>query len=234
MTPLRIITTNDGSHSLYHEGLDETYHSRHGARRESQHVFIQHGLQHWCGKNAKPCLRPDKSGFGGQDHVSIFEVGFGTGLNAWLTHQFAASHGVHVDYVTIEAYPLPYEVWSQLNYAQPPDDVFAALHQAPWNTPVLIDEAFELTKLRRMLEEGPLPGQGFDVVYYDAFAPGKQPALWTFDVLEKVCKLLTPSGVFVTYCAKGQLKRDLRALGLVTETLPGPPGKKEMVRATRM
>lgn len=218
---LRIITTDDGSHSLYHEGLDETYHSRHGALRESQHVFIQHGLRHWCRESAK-------------DSVAIFEVGFGTGLNAWLSHQFAESQGVRVDYVSIEAYPLQREVWSQLNYAQPDDGVFRQLHEVPWSTSARIDEVFNLTKLHGKLEDEQLPLKLFDVVYYDAFAPSKQPALWTYNMLEKVCRLLAPSGVFVTYCAKGQLKRDLRSLGLVMETLPGPPGKKEMIRATHI
>ncbi|HTF19015.1 MAG TPA: tRNA (5-methylaminomethyl-2-thiouridine)(34)-methyltransferase MnmD [Chryseolinea sp.] len=218
MRPLELITTGDGSHSLFLPEMDETYHSRHGAIQESQHVFIQHGLRYWLGKTRTRSL-------------AIFEVGFGTGLNAWLTNQVARQERLHIRYFSIEAYPIQRDVWTQLNYA-PLDDSFRMLHEVPWNTMTKIDEHFSIHKIHGKLETQPMPAP-VDLIYFDAFAPNKQPELWSFPVLEKVCSALLASGVFVTYCAKGQLKRDLRALGLHTETLPGPPGKKEMVRAVR-
>ena len=158
-------------------------------------------------------------------------MGFGTGLNAWLTIQLARQERLHVTYLSIEAYPIQREVWSQLNYA-PQDDAFKLLHEAPWNTSLAIDEHFTLHKIHGKLEEQSMP-PGVDVIFFDAFAPSKQPEMWSFAILEKVCTAMSASGVFVTYCAKGQLKRDLRALGLSLDTLQGPPGKKEMVRASR-
>lgn len=219
MSDLQLITTADGSHSLFHAQLDETYHSKYGAIQESNHVFIHHGLQYWVEKTNR-------------NSVSIFEVGFGTGLNAWLTYQFARRAGVQVHYHTVEAFPLPREIWMQLNYAAHDATTFSRLHEAQWDVDVEIDNTFTLRKHQGTLQEMALQGNA-DVIYFDAFAPGKQPDLWAFGMLEKVCRILTASGVFVTYCARGQLKRDLRTLTLVTETLPGPPGKKEMVRAIR-
>lgn len=218
MSSLQIITTSDGSHSLFHEGLNETYHSRHGAVQESQHVFVLQGLRY--------CLEVT-----GKKELVIFEVGFGTGLNAWLTLQLMQSERVRTTYVAVEAYPVQKDVWTQLNYA-PGDEAFRWLHEAAWDQPVVYNDWFTLHKIHRKLEELSLATLA-DVIYFDAFAPGKQPEMWTLSTLEKVCSMLAPMGVFVTYCAKGQLKRDLRKIGLQIETLPGPPGKKEMVRATK-
>lgn len=214
---LTIITTEDGSHSLRNEQLQETYHSVHGAVQESKHVFIQHGFDHQVKRNP-PALR-------------ILEAGFGTGLNALLTAMHAH---IPVYYESWERYPLSIEVIDQLNYGNQLDagELFKAMHTAPWNLAVAISSHFTLCKRSvDLLNEMPV-GQ-FDIIYYDAFAPSKQPALWEIDILRKMTDTLVPGGVFVTYCAKGQLKRDLSSLGLTVETLAGPPGKKEMVRATR-
>jgi tRNA U34 5-methylaminomethyl-2-thiouridine-forming methyltransferase MnmC len=214
---LTIITTEDGSHSLRNEQLQETYHSVHGAVQESNHVFIQNGFVHQ--------LRTNPSA------LRILEAGFGTGLNALLT---ALHTRIPVYYESWELYPLPIEVIDQLNYGNQLDAavLFKALHVAPWNLTVSISSHFTLCKRSAdLLHE--LPVGQFDIIYYDAFAPSKQPALWEIDILRKMTDTLVPGGVFVTYCAKGQLKRDLSSLGLTVETLAGPPGKKEMVRATR-
>ncbi|MEJ1236547.1 tRNA (5-methylaminomethyl-2-thiouridine)(34)-methyltransferase MnmD [Chryseolinea sp. T2] len=219
MTDLQFIITEDGSHTLFRADLDETYHSKHGALQESQHVFINNGLRYWMETRNK-------------EQVTIFEVGFGTGLNAWLTHQLATEQKLQVRYFSVEAFPLQPEVWKELNYA-PDDRTFKAIHEASWNVSVPVSEYFTLHKLEGKLEDVSLP-ELTDIVYFDAFAPAKQPELWTYSVLEKACVALDTNGVFVTYCAKGQLKRDLRSLGLRVETLPGPPGKKEMVRAIRL
>lgn len=220
--PLKLITTADGSHSLLNEELNETYHSVHGALQESIHVFIQHGLTH-------------RIAAWHDTPLAIFEVGFGTALNALLTLDYAEQHSQAISYTSIEAFPVPADVWQTLNYAATPEQElrFDMLHKSPWEIEQKITPHFTLTKRQTTLQSVSLPAASFDVIYFDAFAPNKQPELWTLDMLQKATSLLKPGGVFVTYCAKGQLKRDLKALSLTTETLPGPPGKKEMVRATK-
>ncbi|NVJ86884.1 MAG: tRNA (5-methylaminomethyl-2-thiouridine)(34)-methyltransferase MnmD [Algoriphagus sp.] len=220
---IKIITTEDGSHSLYHEELKETYHSFHGAYRESLHVFMIYGLDSWVAMNPK------------KYPIRIFEVGFGTGLNAWLTLVWAEQYQIPVLYHTIEPFPLSKEIYSQLNFIHQNDAIwhyhkyFEALHQAPWNEGGPISEYFNFKKDQVTLEEAQL--YPTDVVFFDAFAPSKQPELWEKDMLEKVVNSMRPGAVFTTYSAKGQLKRDLNNLGLEVETPPGPPGKKEMTRA---
>ncbi|HQQ98078.1 MAG TPA: tRNA (5-methylaminomethyl-2-thiouridine)(34)-methyltransferase MnmD [Cyclobacteriaceae bacterium] len=214
---LTIITTEDGSHSLRNEQLHETYHSIHGAVQESKHVFILNGFDHQVKKNPSA--------------LRILEAGFGTGLNALLT---AMHTHIPVYYESWELYPLPVMVVDQLNHGFQMDavELFRALHGAPWNQAVSISSHFTLCKRSvDLLQE--MPVGRFDIIYYDAFAPSKQPALWEIDILRKMTNTLVSGGVFVTYCAKGQLKRDLASLGLNVETLAGPPGKKEMVRAIR-
>jgi tRNA U34 5-methylaminomethyl-2-thiouridine-forming methyltransferase MnmC len=221
MDEIEIITTSDGSHSLRNNRLNETYHSVHGALQESMHVFIKHGLEHYY--EAHPGL-----------NISILEVGFGTGLNALLTLEFAIQNKIHIRYKTLEPFPLPKNIWSKLNYGDrlKAEDYFTALHQADFDSEVVVGPAFTLAKIGQGLEQAQL-NEVYDVVYFDAFAPSVQPELWMYDLLRKVTVNLKTEGVFVTYSAKGQLKRDLKSLGLRVETLPGPPGKNEMVRGTR-
>lgn len=203
---IKVITTSDGSHSLLNTELDETYHSRHGAVQESMHVFIRNGLDHLP-----------------LDEVNIFEVGFGTGLNALL----AALSNRKINYTSVEAFPLEESVYSQLNYE--PKDLLIELHR----NQQLTTSNFKLTKIHATLQSISIPTNEFNIVFFDAFAPSKQPEMWELPMIEKVCNALTPGGLFVTYCAKGQLKRDLKSLGMEVETLAGPPGKKEMVRGTK-
>jgi tRNA U34 5-methylaminomethyl-2-thiouridine-forming methyltransferase MnmC len=220
---LKIITTSDGSHSLLNTALNETYHSHHGAIQESLHVFIKHGLAYHVEQFQSSTVR-------------IFEVGFGTGLNAFLTVQFSADRQEKFFYTSIEGFPLPESIWSNLNYAATADlkNEFQKLHGAQWNGFVEVSPGFELKKLHATLQEIELAPASFDVVFFDAFAPSKQPEMWEYPMLEKVIDSMAKNGVFVTYCAKGQLKRDLKNLGLQVETLPGPPGKKEMVRGLKI
>ncbi len=221
MSKLELIVTSDGSHSLLNKDLDETYHSRHGALQESLHVFIKHGLHFFEEKN-----HPAK--------VNILEIGFGTGLNALLTAQDVSNKSIHVHYVSLEAFPVEEEIWSKLNYSDERSlPLFNKLHRARWSIDEVIQANFTITKLHSTLQQVDLGKYTFDVIYFDAFAPNKQPEMWELPMLQKVVERLSPSGVFVTYCAKGQLKRDLKSLGLTVETLQGPPGKKEMIRATR-
>ncbi len=222
MSPLKIITTTDGSHSVLNEELNETYHSVHGAIQESSHVFIHHGLE---------CFLARKE----QNSISILEVGFGTGLNALLTIDKVRDTNVVIGYMAIEAFPVEKEVWGALNYTHSIGlkEHFTSLHQLPWNEEYRITPQFSLFKAATTLQQVELNENSYDVVYFDAFAPGKQPELWTIEMLRKIVDAMKSKSIFVTYCAKGQLKRDLRNLGLTVESLPGPPGKREMIRATK-
>ena len=223
---MNVITTSDGSHSLLNTNLDEPFHSRHGAIQESNHVFIRNGFSYFL-QQRNPA------------EVHVLEVGFGTGLNALLTLEAAGNAGVQTGFMSLEIDPLPLEIVSQLNY---PDllpfpgsrQLFKAIHTSQWNKPVTLAPYFCLHKRTVGAQRADLPRGRFDIIYFDAFAPAKQPELWTLDVLSKMKGAMSMNGVFVTYCAKGQFKRDLRSLGLKVETLPGPPGKNEMVRATNL
>lgn len=218
---LEIITTADGSNSLRNLTLNETYHSVHGAIQESLHVFIENGLEPLLAKLER--------------EIFIFEVGFGTGLNALLTWKRAQTLNRKISYTTIDPHPLPEEVWAALNYPITLDSSseYDLLHRSPWQVATTLDPYFELLKLRTTLQDARTEPDAFDIIYYDAFAPSKQPELWEVPMLEKVIMTLRQGGIFVTYCAKGQVKRILQRLDLKVETLSGPPGKKEMVRAIR-
>lgn len=223
MDATQIITTADGSHSLLNTQLNETYHSRHGAMRESLHVFIRQGLDYFMSK---------------QDlkEVHILEVGFGTGLNALLALQSVLEKDYKIIYTSLEAYPINEEIWKQLNYTESSlamKDFFNKLHEVPWNQTHPIHTRFLLRKENVMLQDADLKSDHFGLIFFDAFAPSKQPEMWEAPVIRKIALSMKTKGVFVTYCAKGQLKRDLRDAGLAVETLPGPPGKREMVRGTK-
>ncbi len=216
MGNLSIVTTTDGSHTIKNESTGDTYHSVHGAVQESQHVFIKSGLEYFLAQHPKQRIR-------------ILEVGFGTGLNALLTLQ--AFPDIELEYTTLEPYPLTEEIFHALNYDG--KEILLRLHECEWFTPCSITKNFTLTKLRTTLSDVKLPENHFDVVYFDAFAPNSQPELWTQEAFAKIKSVMSTPSVFVTYCAKGQLKRDLKSFDLVVESLPGPPGKREMVRALK-
>jgi len=218
---LQIITTRDGSHSLLNPELNETYHSVHGARQESLHVFIKNGLEFVIQQQKNP--------------VKILEIGFGTGLNALLTVLYATQHNSKIEYTTLEAFPVNESIWQQLNYPQGETEskIFYHLHHAAWNEWTEPVPSFMLKKINTTLQLASLGHDYFDVVYFDAFAPNKQPEMWTIPMLQKTIESLVSKGVFVTYCAKGQLKRDLAYAGATVETLQGPPGKREMIRAIK-
>lgn len=226
MNTLQIISTEDGSSSILNLSLNETYHSTHGALRESQHVFIDHGLRHVVEKN-------------NSHRLSVFEVGFGTGLNALLSILFAEKNRLPLDYTSVEAFPIDMTTALQLNYPSllggaPADLYFKNIHEANWNVPYPVTEYFSLLKMKADLHSASLNEAAYDIIYYDAFAPSKQPEMWSRTILEKIVLTMKPGALFTTYCAKGQLKRDLKSLGLYVESLPGPPGKREMVRATKV
>ncbi len=222
MDSVRAILTEDGSSSLLHIGLNETYHSIHGAIQESQHVFIENGLEALLQKKKK--------------EIAILEVGFGTGLNALLTLIRTKSEGVQITYTAIEAYPLSHETLSLLNYSTVLEATkdFQKIHECEWNVLAQISGNLMLEKLHKKICDVVFEKQSFDLIYFDAFAPSKQPEMWEPSILEKVVESMNPNGIFVTYSSKGQLKRDLVSLGLSVEKIPGPPGKREMIRAIKI
>jgi tRNA U34 5-methylaminomethyl-2-thiouridine-forming methyltransferase MnmC len=202
--------------------MNETYHSRHGAVQESDYVFINKGLNFLATRNRLAS-------------ISILEVGFGTGLNAWLSLRWAIEKKVLIHYHTLETFPVPEEIWKSLNYSDLRDAAeFQMLHQSTWQEWNEINPFFKVYKDNKSLQSVSIVSANFDLIYFDAFAPNKQPEMWAYPMLEKVVEAMKLGAVCVTYCAKGQLKRDLKKLGLQVESLPGPPGKREMVRAIKI
>jgi len=210
--------TEDGSHTLYLPELDEPYHSIHGAIQESRHVFLGQGFN-----------TLEKSS------INILELGFGTGLNAYLTLAESQSRGIRINYHTIEKYPLEFGEYSNLNFevfiegGKP--GKFLLLHQCPWNQPVKITDDFTLLKEQHDFREMKLIGP-YDLVYYDAFAPQKQAHLWSESIFRAISGALKPGSVLVTYTSMGSVRRTLISCGFDVRKVPGPPGKREMIRAT--
>ncbi|MFP5471817.1 MAG: tRNA (5-methylaminomethyl-2-thiouridine)(34)-methyltransferase MnmD [Bacteroidia bacterium] len=223
MAKPKIITTSDGSHSLFVEHLDEHYHSVHGAVNEALHVFIKNGLEHISQSETK---------------IRIFEMGFGTGLNALVTKQFAQKNNLKIDYSAIDAFPLSWDECQALNYLEQlnvPElaPFFQSIHQVEWNKKIAIDERFSLHKIYAKIEEVIL-NETYDLIYFDAFGPRAQSDMWTKEIFQKLYNATTNNGTFVTYCAKGQVRRDLESVGYKMERLQGPPGKREMLRGTKL
>ncbi|MBX2845689.1 MAG: tRNA (5-methylaminomethyl-2-thiouridine)(34)-methyltransferase MnmD [Saprospiraceae bacterium] len=218
MATLQPYQTKDGSFTLFNEQLDEHYHSIHGAHTESQHVFIEAALNYFVQHYSTT-------------PISILEMGFGTGLNAWLSQEFAHNHQRSVAFTSLEAYPLSLEQIQPLDY---PEGLYQ-LHEVEWEQATHLTEFFSLTKKKSSLHQWLLSEDlpYYDIIYYDAFAPSAQPELWTKEVFAGLYAQLNKNGVLTTYCAKGQVKRDLKAVGFTVENLPGPPGKREMTRAIK-
>lgn len=216
----RHVLTRDGSSTLYVERFDEHYHSIHGALQESMHVFIRNGLEYKLQTHSS---------------ISVLEVGFGTGLNALLTYLY--SQHAHVHYTGIEAYPLSSDQLAWLNYPSMLEqegvkEAFYQLHQLSWNEKHQIDFRFEFTKYEILLQDYQ-PAQLFDLIYFDAFAPDSQPELWTLDIFRQMFRNCEHDGILVTYSAKGNVRRAMISAGFQVEKLPGPPGKREMIRAVK-
>ncbi len=213
------VLTSDGSHTLFVPSLNEHYHSVKGAVRESMTVYIENGYD-FC------TLNP----------VRILEIGFGTGLNARLTLIRSETDGRRVHYTAIEKYPLSMEVISMLNYPSfcsgSGPELFSILHNAEWNRNVPLTDRFTLNKSISDFTSDPLTGK-FDLIYFDAFGPDKQPEMWTEELFMKISEATGPAGVLVTYSSKGTVKRILRACGFEVFLLPGPPGKREVLRAVK-
>lgn len=209
--------TEDGSATLYVPELDEHYHSVKGALTESEHIFIRMGLEESAAAQPK-----------------VLEIGFGTGLNALLTQQEAEEKKRPVHYWGIELYPLEWETIDALHYTDNP--LYQTIHQVPWNTDITISPYFTLTKIEddfTSLDYSRLPK--VDVIYFDAFAPEKQPGIWTEDLFRTLFNQLNEGGILTTYCAKGAVRRMMQQTGFTVERIPGPPGgKREILRARKI
>lgn len=213
-----VVVTKDGSHTLRLPEKGITYHSVNGALQEAEHVFLRAGF------HAVPVT---------EGPLAIFEMGFGTGLNAFLTALAAQDKNQPVHYTAVDILPLAAAETALLNYTQTlgHSALFWQMHQCPWNKEVQLQEGFTLQKCQTTLAAFSTTRR-FHLMYYDAFAPSAQPELWTEAVFKKLRTLLQPNGLLVTYCAKGNVRRALLTAGFRVERLPGPAGKREMLRAT--
>ena len=216
------LTTGDGSITIHIPEWNEQYHSKHGAINEALHVFIQAGLRHF--------LITSQS-----KEVQILEIGFGTGLNAFLTQLFSEKEQINIEYTGVEAYPVLFSDIEKLNYPkllESSEMIFEKLHQVPWEKSTQISENFTLKKRKQFFSEID-DVDAYNLIYFDAFGARVQPELWTEAILEKMYRALKPEGVLVTYAAKGSVRRAMEAVGFKVERLPGPPGKREMLRSVR-
>lgn len=213
-----IIQTQDGSTTIHLEEWNESYHSKHGAIQEAKHVFIKNGLSLFKNKT-----------------ISIFEIGFGTGLNAFISFLESQTFGQNIDYVGVEAYPVAAEEILSMNYvdelnAQSQLEVFEKMHKSNWNEKVVLSDFFSLTKRQQFFQNIEDVAQ-FDLIYFDAFGYRVQPELWSTEIFRKMYNALKDNGVLVTYAARGVVKRSMIEVGFRVEKLEGPPGKREMFRA---
>ncbi len=215
-----LIITEDGSHSLFVPAIDECYHSTHGAVQESKHIFIETAL--------KQCVKTE---------IRVLEIGFGTGLNAFLTLVEAERSDKKIHYTSLEKYPVEVEKALQLNY---PEVVlagnrnsFEALHTSVWGEEVQIGSNFWLTKIEADFTQFAF-NEMFDVVYFDAFSPEKQPEMWSLELFTKIFLRCNPGAVLTTYCAKGIVRRAMQSAGFQVERLPGPPGKRQILRSIKI
>lgn len=215
-----LFKTGDGSFTLQIPEWNEQYHSKHGAVAEALHVFIKEGFQYY-------------TTYHNLDEISILEIGFGTGLNCFLTFLKNKNNPVQIKYTGVEAFPLDLKEVQPLNFPsllKASDEPFFKMHNIPWEEQISIDTHFQLTKLERKFSEINNENE-FDLIYFDAFGIRVQPELWTEEIFKLMYLALRPEGVLVTYAANGSARRAMIAVGFEVERIPGPPGKREMMRA---
>ncbi len=216
---LNIVTTNDGSHSIFSSKFNENYHSKYGSILEAEHVFIKNGL-----------LATKKN------NLKILEVGFGSGLNTLLTSKYCLSEKIKTDYHSLEIYPINEDIYNKLNFYRLVNikkNDFISLHNSKWNVPFIVNKYFKLTKIHIDLKKFTTNSR-YDIIFFDAFSPEKQPDLWDIEMFNKMFHLLVKNGFLVTYCAKGVVKRTLKSAGFKVLDLDGPPGKRQMIRANKL
>ncbi|APG65321.1 SAM-dependent methyltransferase [Tenacibaculum todarodis] len=212
-----IIITSDGSSTINLPDWNEQYHSKNGSINETYHVFINSGLK-----------------LVENDTVSILEIGFGTGLNCFITYLESEKP---VDYVGVEAYPVSAEEVEKMNFisvlkAEKESEAFNKIHSVPWEEKHQVTDSFSILKRKQFFEDID-DVEAFNLIYFDAFGARVQPELWTEAIFTKMYNALKPNGILVTYSAKGSVRRAMIAVGFAVERLPGPPGKREMLRAIK-
>jgi len=213
-----LIITEDGSHTLYLPEINEHYHSTKGAIQESLHIYINSGLR-FCNKQT----------------INILEIGFGTGLNALLTYYESEIQKKNIFYYAIELFPVDNELVRKLNYAvllNKSNNIFYKIHDSEWNMPIMISEHFSLFKENADILSAKINSK-FDIVYFDAFAPDKQAEVWNISILKNIYNAMNINGILVTYSVKGDVKRALKRVGFNIELLPGPVGKRHILRAIK-
>jgi tRNA U34 5-methylaminomethyl-2-thiouridine-forming methyltransferase MnmC len=214
---MKIVRTKDFSDTLFSTTYNEHYHSTYGAKNESYHIFINAGLKQISKKN-----------------ISIFEMGFGTGLNAFLTALIVSEQRLYAKYTAIEKHPVLASIYQQLNYADKSHErLFQKLHQVDWGKQQVINSHFSIQKIEKDIINYQHQCN-YDLVYYDAFSPDSQPALWSIEIFERLYNSMNNNGILMTYTVKGDVKRALKAVGFQIEKLPGPKGKREILRARKM
>jgi tRNA U34 5-methylaminomethyl-2-thiouridine-forming methyltransferase MnmC len=216
-----IIITSDGSTTIHLPEWNEQYHSKYGAIQEAYHVFIKNGLD---------CFKT-------KDKVSVLEIGFGTGLNCFITYLEAQQKELQIDYTGVEAYPVKQEEIEKLNYVvalkvENEQQIFNDIHSFPWNVKHQLTTNFSLIKKEQFFENIN-EIDAFELIYFDAFGARVQPELWTESIFKKMYQALKQNGILVTYSAKGSVRRAMQKVGFTVERLPGPPGKREMLRARK-
>lgn len=220
---LKIIKTSDGSDTIFNSKLNESYHSLHGSINESNIVYIENGLEFYLNQSRR-------------NNIKILEIGFGTGLNFLLTYIFLEKRKEKIFYHTLEPFPLPNNIIEKLNYVEKVgneyDKVFKSSHSIMPDKKHYVGEKIDFLKSKITLEDIKLNDK-YDIIFFDAFAPSKQPSIWERKNLEKIYSYMRDGSILVTYCSSGQFKRDLKSIGLEVVVLPGPKGKKEMVRAIK-
>jgi len=226
ITSRKLVITADGSQSIADSRTGETFHSINGAITESQLVFISNGLEFFRIQN--PIQQLD-----------VLEIGFGTGLNAWLSLLKATDWKQQIAYTALEAFPLDISLTEKLNYFESAEmqfdkQDFLSLHLSDWEKPVQLTAYFQLTKINQDLLEFSAKASSFDVIYFDAFSPNVQPELWTEEIFSRLYLSLKSGGVLVTYSARGDVKNALRSVGFTVKRLPGPPGKRHVIRALKL
>jgi tRNA U34 5-methylaminomethyl-2-thiouridine-forming methyltransferase MnmC len=224
---MEIQITEDGFHTLFNAELNETYHSKFGAYEESKYVFLEQGLIAFLNKQEKTISNP----------IHVFELGFGTGLNALLFADFAIQQKIEIHYTGIEISPVPFEIIEQLNYTSlfktDAKELFLDISKANWNECIAIHPYFNLRKIHGDIHTHALNEfkNNFDVILMDAFAPDKQASIWELEIFQKLFEIQKSEGILVTYSAKGAVKRGMKEAGFLVEKLPGPPMKRHMLRA---
>jgi tRNA U34 5-methylaminomethyl-2-thiouridine-forming methyltransferase MnmC len=219
----KIVSSDDGSHTLYDTEIDEHYHSIFGAVQESMHVFVQQGFD---------CIKCKKI-------TDILEIGFGTGLNALLTYFRAIESERNVCYTAIDPFPLNEHIWKGMNYPLMINNskasyIFENIHKSRWDETVHLSESFSLLKVQSKLEKLSLEKESFDLIYFDAFSPDSNPGLWTKKIFGRLYCSLRDGGILVTYSSKGSVKRALRDSGFIVRRLKGAGGKRHMVRGVKI